>query len=122
VASAYWLYLCRARSGDLKAAAESLVPVTNHLKIIENNTYHRLALAFQDEGNLDTLLTEARAAGGGDLATLGYGIAAHRLIKGDEQGAHDLMQEIIETSPSWPSFGYIAAEADLARHQEQEKD
>jgi len=115
VASAYWLYLCRARSGDHAHAVEALAPVTADLEVIENRAYHRLVLAFKTSGELAPLLAEAREAGGVEFGTVGYGVAAELLVRGETKAGRALLREIVETSPAWASFGTIAAEADLAR-------
>lgn len=113
-AARYWLYLSHARAGNGEAALTALEPVTPGLDLIENFTYYRLALSFKGLGGSDELLRQARAQGPASLATTGYGIAAQRLIEGDVDGARALLSEIVKTG-AWPSFGYIAAEAELAR-------
>ncbi|GAB4524911.1 MAG: hypothetical protein Tsb0010_08700 [Parvularculaceae bacterium] len=114
VAARYWLYLANARSGDMAAAELALSPVVSGLDVFENGAYYELGLAFKGGGDLDALLAEARAAGGGALATTGYGVAAKWLIDGRRADAVALMREIVG-SGAWASFGAIAAEADLFR-------
>lgn len=114
VAARYWIYLCHARAGDMARAEAALEPVVSDLDIIENFAYFRLALAFKGEIDANDFLEEVRAGGAPSLAALGYGLAAKRLVDGDRAGAEALMREILATG-AWSAFGYIAAEADLAR-------
>jgi hypothetical protein len=49
-----------------------------------------------------------------DLATQGYGVANWYLYRGETERALELMRRVVG-GKSWAAFGYIAAEADLAR-------
>ncbi|HEU5250800.1 MAG TPA: hypothetical protein VFW15_12505, partial [Thermoanaerobaculia bacterium] len=48
------------------------------------------------------------------FATVGYGIGNRHLVDGRRRDAVALFRRVI-AGGSWASFGYIAAEADLAR-------
>jgi hypothetical protein len=48
------------------------------------------------------------------LATYGYGVANWYLYNGESERAESLFRSILE-QPNWAAFGYIAAEAELAR-------
>jgi hypothetical protein len=52
------------------------------------------------------------------LATQGYGVGNWYLINGDPDKAEALFREVLDGS-YWPAFGYIAAEADLQRMEEE---
>ena len=47
-------------------------------------------------------------------ASLGYGIGNYFLYNGDNAKARSIFQKIVDGN-QWSSFGYIAAEAELAR-------
>jgi hypothetical protein len=47
-------------------------------------------------------------------ATLGYGVAQWYEHHNQPEKAHALLQDIIQ-GKQWAAFGYLAAEADLAR-------
>ena len=57
------------------------------------------------------------ATGAGlDAVTTRYGIAAWHLANGRPNEGTALLREIVNSYPlQWPAFGYVAAEADLAR-------
>jgi hypothetical protein len=49
-----------------------------------------------------------------DDATLAYGIGAWYLINGQSAEAIEVFNAIVQ-GDAWPAFGFIAAEAELAR-------
>jgi len=51
-------------------------------------------------------------------ATVGYGVAMWYRLNGNPEMAGQILQRILE-SDQWPSFGYLAAEAELARQSER---
>jgi tetratricopeptide (TPR) repeat protein len=114
VATAYWSYLTQLRLGKASEAAALLAPITADMEIIENGSYHRLLRMFKGEIPLDSLL--ASATGALDTVTTSYGVAAWHLGNGRRDRAVPLLSTIVDGTPEqWPAFGYIAAEADLAR-------
>jgi hypothetical protein len=101
----------------VEEAAKVLEPITADMDVIENQTYHQLLLAFKGGQGHETLLAEAAAGGGAaslDFATTGYGVGASYLAAGRESEAFAMFRRIIDGG-NWPSFGYLAAEAELAR-------
>jgi tetratricopeptide (TPR) repeat protein len=117
VAASYWLYLAYRAAGDERAAREMLAPITPELDVFENREYHRLLLVFRGDYDAELLLGQAAAGGGQQLATVGYGIAAWRLLGGERQAAARLLGQLVVETP-WPAFGHLAAEAQLARDDE----
>jgi tetratricopeptide (TPR) repeat protein len=114
VATTYWYYLALARQGRTAEAAKLLEPITADMEIIENASYHRLLRLFKGEVTPESLL-----GGGGaglDEVTTRYGIAAWHLAHGRKERALPMLRGIVDGHPNqWPAFGYVAAEADLAR-------
>ena len=114
VATTYWYYLALARQGRTADAAKLLEPITAGMDIIENASYHRLLRMFKGELTPESLLAPGGA--GLDAVTTRYGVAAWHLAHGRRNAALPLLREIVDGAASqWPAFGYIAAEADLAR-------
>ena len=114
VATTYWYYLALARQGKTREAAALLAPITAGMDIIENGSYHKLLRMFKGELTPESLLAPGTA--GLDAVTTRYGIAAWHLAGGRREAAVALLREIVDQSPQqWPAFGYVAAEADLAR-------
>ena len=114
VATTYWAYLARARQGRANDAAALLVPIRADMDIIENGSYHRLLRMFKGEVTPESIVAPGGA--GLDAVTTKYGVAARHLANGRREPAVSLLREIVDGVPQqWPAFGYIAAEAELAR-------
>lgn len=112
VAALYWQYLGLHRNDQADDAAKLLEAITPEMDVIENDGYHRLLLLFKGE------LSESGLLGGLEegvaTPTVLYGVAQHRKLSGDDEGCREMLERIIEDG-NWAAFGYIAAEADLAR-------
>lgn len=116
VATSYWYYLTLARQGKHGEAAALLAPIDAGMDIIENASYHRLLRMFKGELTPESLL--APGAAGLDAVTTRYGIAAWHLANGRREAALPLLRQIVDGhATQWPAFGYLAAEAELARWQ-----
>ncbi|WP_457653246.1 tetratricopeptide repeat protein [Rhodocaloribacter sp.] len=115
VAAADWLYMTLRRLGRTDEAAAVLEPITEDMKLLENQAYHRRLLMYKGERTPESLLHVADEADA-DLtfATQGYGVGNWYLYNGDPERAKAIFERVIETN-YWPAFGYVAAEADLAR-------
>lgn len=115
VATTNWLYMTLRRLDRLGEARQALEPITADMDIIENGSYHRLLMVYKGVDKADALA--ATLAGGGlDAVTIGYGLAAWHLYNGRRDLAMTQFRQIVEThATQWPAFGYIAAEAELAR-------
>lgn len=111
VSSRYWLYLSYARAGDMAAARAALAPIPTNWEVVENGSYYWLTLCY---AGLGPCTREDGGAATPQSAATAYGLAAHALIQGRRDEARTLLEAIVARD-DWASFGYIAAEADLAR-------
>ncbi|HET9263808.1 MAG TPA: hypothetical protein VFO14_12215 [Vicinamibacterales bacterium] len=115
VATTHWLYMTLRRLDRVGEARQVLEPITADMDIIENRSYHRLLMVYKGIEKADGLAA-AVADGGLDAVTLGYGLATWHLYNGRRDLAMTQFRQIVDTHESqWPAFGYIAAEAELAR-------
>jgi len=112
VAISHWKYMALRRLGRDAEAAAVLEPITADLGVFENGSYHQLLLMYRGE------LAPEELWGGQDdalqSATVGYGVANWYLYNGRTDEAFDAFRRVLATG-QWSSFGYIAAEAELAR-------
>lgn len=116
-ATSYWLYLTLRRLGEDGEAAAVLAGITPELEIIENHDYHRLLLSYRGLADADELYEEATADPTAvRFPTIAYGLGAHHLVEGRPERAGTFFEQAQE-SPAWAAFGYLAAEAELARDQ-----
>ncbi|MEJ7760845.1 MAG: hypothetical protein WKF55_14780 [Gemmatimonadaceae bacterium] len=115
VSIAHWYYMALRRLGRVDEAARILVPISREMKVIENETYLRLLLMYKGELPADSVLS-MNASGEMSVtdATAAYGIGNWHLYNGRAAEAERIFGRIL-AGGQWGAFGYIAAEADLAR-------
>jgi len=113
VASLHWLYMIMRRLGLPEEAEQLLTPITHDMTIIENNAYHMLLLYYK--GELDENDLDANNSGTSKEAAH-YGIAHWHQYNNQLETAV-AMYEYLVANGNWAGFGYIAAEAELARMQ-----
>ncbi|HET9275812.1 MAG TPA: hypothetical protein VFN96_07075 [Gemmatimonadales bacterium] len=116
VATSHWLYMALRRLGRVDEARAVLEPIRAGLEVIENGSYHRLLLLYKGELPADSLLREPEAAGGSTVedVTVAYGVGNWHWYNGRKDEAMRIWSRILE-SPQWAAFGYLAAEAEVAR-------
>jgi tetratricopeptide (TPR) repeat protein len=115
VSTAHWLYMSLRRSGRDAEAAAVLTPITRDMNVIENDTYHRLLLMYKGQLPVDSVLLVGPT---GEMsvtdATGAYGVGNWHLYNGRRAEAERVFTRIV-AGGQWGAFGYVAAEADLAR-------
>jgi tetratricopeptide (TPR) repeat protein len=124
VAATYWLHNTLRRLNLDRTAAELLATIAPGMEILENGAYHELLLLHQGARTPEEILgpgSEGEAGPTGPEvadATRGYGVAVWHLVNGRRESAFSLMESITASTDAWAAFGYLAAEADLARSTE----
>jgi tetratricopeptide (TPR) repeat protein len=113
VATTDWLYMTLRRLGRDGEAEAVLEPISEDMTILENHSYHRRLLMYKGLVAPDELLNPDEPDPV-QFATQGYGVGNWYLVNGDEERAREVFRQILE-APNWAAFGYIAAEAELAR-------
>ena len=103
--------LLREDRGD--DARNLLDELPDELPIETNVAYHHLLELYRGEREVDELLDPDDDAPY-RLETVGYGVANRLLVQGDTARALGVLREVVE-DPTWPGFGRIAAEVELAR-------
>ena len=110
-----WYYWTAIRMGDTLKAQALLEPITSDMEIIENDACHKRLLMYkgmiQPEDVMPFIISEA--ADEHIYVTQGYGVANYLKLTGRNDEAKVILDRMLETD-SWPSFGYIGAEADKA--------
>jgi len=112
IATLYWYYMALKRNGEDEKAGEVISKVQTDTEVIENEAYLNLLLVFNGVFQPERLLEASEDAL--QNATLGYGIGNWHYMNGREDRAIEIWQQIYDAG-NWPAFGYIAAEAELAR-------
>ena len=116
VATAHWLYMTLRRLQRESDAAKVLEPITANMSIIENGSYHKLLMMYKGATEAEALLAAAKSPAL-DAVTIGYGVANWHFYNGRTDHARRILGAIVQENgdTQWAGFGYIAAEADLAR-------
>lgn len=113
VATSDWLYMTLRRLNKPKEAAEVLVPITEKMDIIENDSYWKRLLMYKGLRKPEDLLN-TNNADDLSLATQGYGVGNWYLYNGDKAKAREVFTKVTAGKQK-AAFGYIAAEIDLKR-------
>ena len=119
VAVADWKYMTLRRLGRRDEAKALVAAIPEGLPITENAAYYRRILMYKGVLKPEQLLSidrkdqtpDEKAL---DIATQGYGVGDYYLVEGDTAKARQVFQ-LVTAGPQWAAFGFIAAEADLAR-------
>lgn len=112
-ATSHWLYMTYRRLGRVNEAAAVLKPIRQRMTILENHTYHQLLLMYKGQITPERLWASLKEDDL-DAATVGYGIGNWHFYNGRPTQARAFFRQVIER-PNWAAFGFIAAEAELAR-------
>jgi tetratricopeptide (TPR) repeat protein len=112
VGASDWLYMTLRRLDRTADAAQVLEPIVPGMKVKDDQQYYDRLMMYKGLKKPEDLLD----AGGDPVsaATLAYGVANWNLYNGRKAEAKALFERII-TGPNWMPFGFIAAEAELAR-------
>jgi tetratricopeptide (TPR) repeat protein len=113
VATSDWLYMTLRRLNKPKDAAAVLIPITEKMDIIENDSYWKRLLMYKGLRKPEDLLN-TNNADDLSLATQGYGVGNWYLYNGDKAKAREVFTKVTAGKQK-AAFGFIAAEIDLKR-------
>ncbi len=114
VAVSRWLYSTLRRLGRDDEAARLIAPIQPDMEVIENQDYLDLILMYKGVRTPEALL-EGRT--GLSWVTVAYGAAVWQRGNGREAEGRRILEQIVDPQAAdhpWASFGYLAAEAELA--------
>lgn len=115
VATKHWQYMALRRSGKRDEASAAVKSIPDDLDIIENQDYYKLVKLYKGTASGETLLKEFEASADNiSKASLGYGLGNRWLYHNRLIEANEIFRKVV-AGKQWASFGYIAAEAELAR-------
>lgn len=115
VSTTHWRYMILRRMGKMDEAKNVLADIAKDMNVLENTVYHRLCLFYDGKLSLEEITAEVADSPTGTAAA--YGVANWFFYNGDRAEADRRLREILR-SDQWASFGYMAAEADLASRRE----
>lgn len=114
VSQTHWLYMALRRAGRAQDATATLAPIRDDFDIVENDSYYRLVKLYK-VGVPASVIDSVLGAGvqNPSDASFAYGVANWVLYNGDTTRAVRAFEQLM-SGGSWASFGFIAAEADVA--------
>jgi len=113
VATLNWLNITLLKLGKNKDAGERLKIVSGEMEIIENHDYYDILIMYKS-GNEGKLLEKTQNQETLSNSTLGFALGTYYLLNGKKQKAREMFEKVI-AGKQWSGFGFIAAEAELAR-------
>lgn len=115
VATAYWLNNTMRRLG-LEARADDLLSwIREDMDLIESGSYLDVLLLHKGIRTAEELLGPSGEEATLASTTTGYGVAMWHYLEGRREEAYRLMEQVLTNRNQWSAFGFLAAEAELAR-------
>ncbi|MDX1627573.1 MAG: tetratricopeptide repeat protein [Fulvivirga sp.] len=115
-ATADWKYMTHRRLDESKKADALLEKIAPDIEVIENQAYLNRLMMYKGTIEPQELLEVSNENQDPELtmATQGYGVGNYYLYNGDTTRAVEVFKQVIK-GDYWSAFGFIAAEAELAR-------
>lgn len=113
VAATHWIYMIQNRLGRQQAAKNYLRNIVPDMPVIENHSYYKACLFYKGLIGLDSLYNPNAATTASNSA-MAYAAANWMYYTGNRKKAAEIFEKIM-SGTDWASFGYIAAETDLAK-------
>ncbi len=113
VATLNWLNITLRKLGKNKDVEERLKIVSGDMEIIENHDYYDILIMYKT-GDETILVEKTQNQETLSNSTLGFALGTYYLLNGKKQKAKEMFEKVVAGN-QWSSFGFIAAEAELAR-------
>jgi tetratricopeptide (TPR) repeat protein len=111
VSATHWIYTINCQMGRKSTGANYVKNIASNLTVIENEAYLKACLLYK--GELQPAQIQKQPDGTATGSALLYGLGNYLLCEGDSVAAKQIFENIV-AGDDWASFGYIAAEVDLA--------
>jgi len=113
VACTHWIYMIQNRLGRKAAGDNYLRNIHENMPIIENESYYKACLFYKGLLKWEDLYNEKIEPNASNSALL-YALGNWAWYMGNQDIGKEIF-EIIINGGDWASFGYIAAETDIAK-------
>ena len=113
VATLNWLNVVLRKMGRQKDADQHLSEVKADMEIIENRDYFDILFMYKN-GDDNKLVVKTKNQETLSNTTLGYALGTYYQLKGDRDKAKQFFEKVV-SGTQWSSFGFIAAEGELAK-------
>ena len=113
VSATHWIYMIFNRLGREAAGENYLRNIKPGMNVIENTAYYQACLFYKGDLEKKDIYPTSTDATSSNSA-LNYTFANWLYYNGYKENAAEILNEIVK-GKDWNSFGFIAAESDLAR-------
>jgi len=113
VSATHWIYMIQRRMGRLTAGDSYLAKITPEMTVIENTAYHQACLFYKNELTAAELY-QPDSKDNPSNSAIKYAVGNWYFYNGNAEKAKLIFDDIV-SGDDWASFGYIAAETDLAK-------
>ncbi len=111
VSATHWIYMILQRMGREGETASYLENITADMDIIENMTYHKACLLYK--GTIAVTDIDLNSEENPANSALKYAVGNWYLYNDKPEQARAIFNQMV-AGPDWASFGFIAAESELA--------
>jgi tetratricopeptide (TPR) repeat protein len=119
VATSYWLNNTLRRLGLEDRAQAVRARISAGMEVIESTTYLDLLLLHEGVRRTEDLLGPTGEDATLASTTAGYGVGMWHFVNGRREEAYGVWEAMLGNRDQWPAFGYLAAEAEVARAREE---
>lgn len=109
-----WIYTTLSRLGRFEEAEAVLEEVDPELKASGNMIFYMTRVLFYKGLISEDEVQKRFATLGRGAHSMGYGVGAYHLARGNADKARAYFQEVV-SGTMWPAWAFVAAEAELAR-------
>lgn len=115
VATTYWLNNTLRRLGMEERADSLLASLPPADEVLESGSYLDVLLLHRGDRTAEELLGPTGADATLASTTTGYGVGMWHYVNGRREQAYEIWEAVLTNRDQWPAFGYLAAEAEMAR-------
>ena len=113
VSATHWIYMINRRLGRTETANDYLKNIHKDMNVIENFAYHKACLFYKGLLPLDSIY-DSKAENNASNSAIKYAVGNWFWYNGKPAQGKEIYHEILK-GEDWASFGYLAAEADIAK-------
>jgi len=114
VATVNWMYITLRKLNRNKEAKKLLDTIKPDMELLESGDYLKILLLYGQQADFADPFKEIENNSTLSSATYGFGLGNYLLLQGRKEDAKKVFQKVLSGN-QWSSFGFIAAEAELAR-------
>lgn len=113
VSTTHWIYMIQRRMSRTQAAENYLRNIKDSMPVIENQSYYKACLFYKSKVGIEEIY-QPKTEDTPSNSAIAYAVGNWFWYNGNPARAKEIYREIL-SGTDWASFGFIAAETDLAK-------